>query len=158
MLVENVFDDMSLAISYFLPENPSEELKQKVLDMFGLTDLSEKVILKFNLGSIIFDLVRQAIDLGIFATPVSPKLQYKQEKQFSVFAENADTQGQIDIPNQWMDYVDRILSDDDLFCQVTVYAEVSLPSGEARGAIPMKGQVLNALPQISNALLRILPQ
>lgn len=158
MLVKNTFDGMVLGVSYFLPEHHSEEIKQKVLDMFGATDLSEKITLNFSLGGVIFDLIRQSVELGLFPAPASPKLLYNQEKLFSMFAQNADAEGEIDVPEKWLPFIDQILSDDELFCKATIYGEITTPSGEKKGAIPMQARVVNALPQICTALLKILPQ
>lgn len=173
MIVKNLFAKITTPAKQFVSGEPPaegvdnyeellktyEEEKERALATVGVKSIDDMATFKFSLGSIVFDIVNQAIQLKIFVPPASPKLQYRQEREMSIFAANADIDGEIEIPEHWVKYLDQILSDDDLFRKIAIFGEViEEPPTDLRKNIPLMGIVINSLPEIRAALIDILPQ
>lgn len=133
-----------------------EVKKTNFITAMEIPSLRDPLTLKFSLGSVAFDLFNAAINLHVFTMPESPKLIKRIEKQFVDFAQIADNEGEIEIPDMWIESIDKLFSDDKLFAQVALHGEIS-SNGTEKKALPVKGRVLAAMPKLNDALLSILP-
>jgi len=133
-----------------------ETKKENFINAMEVPSLRDVLTLKFSLGSVAFDLFNAAINLHVFTMPESPKLIKRIEKQFVDFAQIADNEGEIEIPDMWIESIDKLFSDDALFAKVALHGEIS-SNGKEKKAIPVKGRVLAAMPQLNEALLSLLP-
>lgn len=178
MIVTNVFDTFSSpGFSFFgksEPEMPpafksdeektqyEEKLaeynkeKEAFLNLMEISKLEDTATLKFSLGSVVFDLINSAINQKVYAMPESPKLLKRIEKQFIDFAQIADNEGEIEIPDTWIPFIDKLFNDDSLFSQVGLHGEIS-STGENKKALPVRARVLMAMKNLNDAVLNILP-
>lgn len=168
MLVANVFDAFSApCFAFFSKDQPKAEAteaeleeynkdKEAFLTLMEVADLRDNVTLKFSLGSVVFDLINSAINLRVFVMPESPKLLKRIEKQFVDFAQIADNEGEIDIPDSWIPIIDKLFNDDALFANIALHGEIT-STGETKKALPVKGRVLSTMLKLNNALLEVLP-
>lgn len=168
MIVQNIFDTFSApAFVFFGVPPPSadepdfetknaeyEKNRDAFLDLAEIKSLNDNVSLKFSLGSVVFDLVSNAINFKLFPTPESPKLMKRLDKEFMDFAQISDNDGEINVPDTWLPHIDKIVSNDDLFTQAILHGE--LPT-ENKKSMPLRSKVINTMPKLRDALLAILP-
>jgi hypothetical protein len=178
MLVKNVFDIFSApCFAFFGKEEPQippafnndEEEKQydeklaeynkekeSFLTLMEVSNLKDVVALKFSLCSVVFDLINSAINQKVYVMPESPKLLKRIEKSLVDFAQIADNDEEIDIPDAWLPIIDKLFNDDVLFGQVALHGEISSVDS-VKKALPVRARVLMTMKNLNEALLNILP-
>jgi hypothetical protein len=173
MKVNNVFDSFTAPTFTFFPyQEPAPDMpdyeeqkkkfeleKEAFLTLTETESLQDSLTVRFSLGSVLFDLITAAIKAQVFVLPQSPKLVKRFDKQLADFAQIADNEGEIEIPDDWITYIDKLLNDDNLFSQVGIHGEIGTVSkGDNRKSLAMKGRIITLMSKINEALLQMLPE
>lgn len=172
-VIKNVFGKLEISginlMSVLEPKDSSSETyaadleafnkeKDAVLALGNIESLESNIVFHYSVASVIFDIINAAIQQKLYVVPTSPKLSRLMEREMSDFAMSVDSDGEIQVPDSWLKYIDQIMSDDELFNQVALHGEVKqLDPTATRAAFPLRSAVLNYLPAIREGLLDLVP-
>jgi len=170
MIITNTFDTFTAPAFVFFGVPPPasddpdfetknaeyEKNKNSFMELAEIKEMKDNIVLKFSLGSVLFDLINSALQLKILVPPESPKLMKRMDKEFMDFAMTSDNEGQIEMPDSWLPYIDKVMNDDQLYSQAIIHGEL-ISKEPNKKTMPLRSRVLNSMPKIRDALLVILP-